>query len=62
MKHRHWRTGWNRYRTIRLVLSTTPGEAALVRELAAEKEETVQTYLMSLVLRAAARSRRKALP
>ena len=59
---RHWRTGWNRHRTQRLVLSCTPEEAALVRALAAERGETVQGLLMSLVTRAAARSRRKALP
>jgi hypothetical protein len=59
---RHWERGWNRHRTQRLVLSCTLGEAALVRELAAERGETVQGLLMSLVTRAAARSRRKALP
>lgn len=61
-RQRHWERGWNRYRKIRLVLSTTPDEAALVRALAAERGETVQGLLMSLVTRAAARSRRKALP
>ena len=61
-RQRHWERGWNRHRKIRLVLSTTPSEAALVRELAAERGETVQGLLMSLVTRAAARSRRKALP
>ena len=61
-RQRHWERGWNRHRKIRLVLSTTPSEAALVRELAAERGETVEGLLMSLVTRAAARSRRKALP
>jgi|6_EtaG_2_1085325.scaffolds.fasta_scaffold01509_2 hypothetical protein len=61
-RQRHWERGWNRHRKIRLVLSTTPDEAALVRALAAERGETVQGLLMSLVTRAAARSRRKALP
>jgi|6_EtaG_2_1085325.scaffolds.fasta_scaffold315717_1 hypothetical protein len=56
---RHWLTSWNRHRTVRLVLSCTPEEATLVRELAAERGETVQAYLMHLVLRAAARSRRQ---
>jgi hypothetical protein len=59
---RHWERGWNRHRTVRLVLSCTPDEATLVRGLAAERGETVQAYLMSLVVRAAARSRRAALP
>ena len=57
---RHWKDGWNRHRTERLVLSCTADEAALVRGLAAERGETVQDLLMSLVTRAAARSRRKA--
>ena len=61
-RQRHWERGWNRHRKIRLVLSTTPDEAALVRALAAERGETVQGLLMSLVTRAAARSRRQALP
>lgn len=61
MTKRHWRASWNRHRTERLVLSCTPEEAALVRELAAERGETVQSYLMALVLRAAARSRRAAI-
>ena len=56
---RHWKDGWNRHRTARLVLSCTAEEASLVRGLAEERGETVQTYLMSLVTRAAARSRRK---
>jgi len=56
---RHWKHSWNRHRTERLVLSCTPDEASLVRGLAEERGETVQTYLMSLVTRAAARSRRK---
>ena len=56
---RHWKDSWNRYRTARLVLSCTAEEASLVRGLASERGETVQTYLMSLVTRAAARSRRK---
>jgi hypothetical protein len=58
-RHRDWKTSWNRHRTVRLVLSCTPEEATLVRELAAERGETVQAYLMHLVLRAAARSRRQ---
>ena len=62
MKHRHWKKSWNRHRTERLILSCTKHEAALVRGLAAERGETVQGLLMSLVTRAAARSRRKALP
>ena len=56
---RHWKDGWNRHRTARLVLSCTPEEASLVRGMAEERGETVQTYLMALVTRAAARSRRK---
>ena len=56
---RHWKESWNRHRTARLVLSCTPEEASLVKGLAEERGETVQTYLMSLVTRAAARSRRK---
>jgi hypothetical protein len=59
---RHWKDSWNRHRTARLVLSCTPEEASLVRGLAEERGETVQTYLMSLVTRAAARSRRKDTP
>ena len=58
MTKRHWRASWNRHRTERLVLSCTPEEAALVRGLADERGETVQGYLMALVLKAAARSRR----
>jgi hypothetical protein len=61
MTKRHWRASWNRHRTERLVLSCTPEEAALVRGLADEREETVQSYLMALVLKAAARSRRTAI-
>ena len=56
---RHWKESWNRHRTVRLVLSCTPEEATLVRDLAAERGETTQGYLMHLVLRAAARSRRE---
>ena len=59
MTKRHWKESWNRHRTERLVLSCTSEEASLVRGLAEERGETVQTYLMSLVTRAAARSRRK---
>ena len=59
MTKRHWDLGWNRHRKVRLVLSCTPEEAALVRGLAEEHEQSVQAYLMSLVLRAAARSRRR---
>ena len=58
MTKRHWKTSWNRHRTQRLVLSCTPGEAKLVRELAEASGQTVQSYLMGLVLRAAARRRR----
>ena len=58
MTKRHWRASWNRHRTERLVLSCTPEEAALVRELAEASGQTVQSYLMGLVLRAAARRRR----
>ena len=61
MTKRHWDRGWNRHRTVRLVLSCTPEEAKLVRRLADEREETVQSYLMALVLKAAARSRRTAI-
>ena len=61
MTKRHWKTSWNRHRTQRLVLSCTPEEATLVRELADERGETVQDYLMALVLKAAARSRRTAI-
>jgi hypothetical protein len=56
---RHWKESWNRHRTERLVLSCTSEEASLVKGLASERGETVQTYLMALVTRAAARSRRK---
>ena len=56
---RHWKESWNRHRTERLVLSCTSEEASLVKGLAEERGETVQTYLMALVTRAAARSRRK---
>ena len=59
MTKRHWKESWNRHRTARLVLSCTAEEASLVRGLASERGETVQTYLMALVTRAAARSRRK---
>ena len=59
---RHWKESWNRHRTERLVLSCTSEEAALVKGLAEERGETVQTYLMSLVTRAAARNRRKEMP
>ena len=59
---RHWKKSWNRHRTARLVLSCTPEEAALVKGLAEERGETVQTYLMALVTRAAARNRRKEMP
>ena len=59
MTKRHWKESWNRHRTERLVLSCTSEEASLVRGLAEERGETVQTFLMSLVTRAAARSRRK---
>ena len=55
---RHWRDDWNRHRTTRLVLSCTPEEATMVRSLAAEKGVSIQGYLMSLVVRAAARARR----
>jgi hypothetical protein len=60
MTKRHWKQSWNRHRTQRLVLSCTPEEASLVRDMARERGETVQGYLMALVLRAAARSRRTA--
>ena len=60
MTKRHWKQSWNRHRTQRLVLSCTPEEASLVRDMARERGETVQDYLMALVLRAAARSRRTA--
>ena len=56
---RHWKESWNRHRTERLVLSCTSVEASLFKGLASERGETVQTYLMALVTRAAARSRRK---
>jgi hypothetical protein len=55
---RHWKTSWNRHRTERLVLSCTPEEATLVRGMAESRQETVQVYLMGLVVKAAARSRR----
>jgi len=61
MTKRHWKDSWNRHRTKRLVLSCTPEEATLVRDMANERGETVQSYLMALVLRAAARSRRAAI-
>ena len=57
--HRHWKLDWNRHRTQRLVLSCTTEEAALVRGLAEEHDLSVQAYLMSLVLRSAAKSRRR---
>jgi hypothetical protein len=56
---RHWKESWNRHRAQRLVLSCTPEEAKLVRGLADERGETIQAYLMHLVLRAAARDRRQ---
>jgi len=59
MTKRHWKTSWNRHRTERLVLSCTSEEATLVRGLAGDREKTVQAYLMSLVLRDAARRRRE---
>jgi uncharacterized protein (DUF1778 family) len=62
MTKRHWKESWNRHRTERLVLSCTPEEAALVKGLAEERGETVQTFLMALVTRAAARNRRKEMP
>jgi hypothetical protein len=55
---RQWVESWNRYRPVRLVLSCTPEEATLVRNMARERGETVQAYLMHLVVRAAARQRR----
>jgi hypothetical protein len=58
---RHWKESWNRHRAQRLVLSCTPEEAKLVRGLADERGETIQAYLMHLVLRAAARDRRRTL-
>ena len=58
MTKRHWKSSWNRHRTERLVLSCTIEEAKLVRKMAEERGETVQSYLMSLVLRACARRRR----
>jgi uncharacterized protein (DUF1778 family) len=58
MTKRHWKKSWNRHRTKRLVLSCTSEEATLVRELAAASGQTIQGYLMGLVLRAAARRRR----
>jgi hypothetical protein len=59
MTKRDWKSH-NRHRTTRLTLSCTPEEATLVRALAREHEKTVQAYLMELVLRQAARSRRAA--
>jgi hypothetical protein len=59
MTKRHWKTSWNRHRTERLVLSCTPEEATLVRDMADERGESVQGYLMALVTRAAARRRRE---
>lgn len=44
---------WTRSRSVRLVLSCTPKEAQLVRRLA--EGRTVQSYLMHLVITAAAR-------
>jgi hypothetical protein len=61
MTKRHWDRGWNRHRTQRLLLSCTPEEAKLVKGLADERGETIQAYLMHLVLRAAARDRRRTL-
>ena len=58
MTKRHWKISWNRHRTERLVLSCTVEEAKLVRDMANERGETVQDYLMNLVVKAAARSRR----
>jgi len=60
MTKRHWKQSWNRHRTVRLVLSCTPEEAKLVRDMADELGQTVQAYLMALVLRAAAKHRRAA--
>lgn len=60
MTKREWKTSWNRHRPERLVLSCTPAEATLVRELA--DGQTVQSYLMSLIVKAAARQRRRATP
>lgn len=57
---REWKASWNRHRPERLVLSCTSAEATLVRELA--DGQTVQSYLMGLVVKAAARSRRRATP
>ena len=57
MTKRHWKN-WNRFRTERLVLSCTSSEATLVRSLAEASGQTIQGYLMGLVLRAAARQRR----
>lgn len=50
-RQRHWLTGWNRQRPERLVLSCTHEEAAMVRGLAAARSETVQIFLMSLVMK-----------
>ena len=58
MTKRHWKKSWNRHRTERLVLSCTSEESLLVRSLAAASGQTIQGYLMGLVLRAAARRRR----
>lgn len=55
---RHWQKSYNRHRTVRLVLSCTPEEAALVRGLAEERDESIQAFLMRLALKDAARSRR----
>jgi len=60
MTKRHWKDSWNRHRTERLVLSCTSEEARIVRDMADERGQTIQAYLMRLVLHAAARSRRAA--
>ena len=52
-RHRHWQSSWNRTREIRFVLSCTPDEAKLVRGLAEASGQTIQDYLMGLVLEAA---------
>ena len=41
-------------------MSCTSEEAQLVRDMADERDQTIQGYLMGLVLHAAARSRRAA--
>jgi len=41
-------------------LSCTSEEARIVRDMADERDQTIQGYLMGLVLHAAARSRRAA--